>query len=191
MCPNKRLDNSVTLQYKVTMGYKLLFRLGAVLIGAGLIAGLYFLIVSTQPEHVVAFGEPIRQDDFLYTVVGVTKSRTLGAGADRAAAHGLFYVASIDVKNEAMRVAYRWDPAIVYVVDASGRKFEFSVDGQRALDAARPQSQMVDAGDSARFDVAFDLPAGVDKPALAFSNGILMGDVFDGAAYSRARVPLE
>jgi hypothetical protein len=185
------LDNSRTLQYKVTMGYKLLIRIIAVALGAGAIAGMYFWVVSAQPAHVVAFGEPIRQDDFLYTVVGVTKSRTIGDGTVRAAAHGLFYVASIDVKNEAMRVSYRWDPAIVYVVDASGRTFQFSVDGQRALDAARPQSQMVDAGDSARFQVAFDLPAGVDRPALAFSNGILMGDVFDGAAYSRARVPLE
>jgi hypothetical protein len=90
-----------------------------------------------------------------------------------------------------LRVDYRWDPSIVYVVDAAGHRYEMSVEGQQSLDAARHPSLIVPAGMTARFQVAFDLPAGVQRPALAFSNGILMGDLFNGAAYMRARVPLE
>jgi len=159
--------------------------------GAAVLLAGYLWFASAQPPRVVAMGEPIQQDDFFYTVAGVSKAKSLGAGETRAKARGVFYVATIDVENKALRVDYRWDPSIVYIVDSGGHTYQMSVDGQHALDAARRQILIVPAGGSQRFQVAFDLPERVDHPALAFSNGILMGDVFDGGAYMKARVPLE
>jgi uncharacterized protein DUF4352 len=163
----------------------------AIALGVVAVAGAYALFSAVQPAQTIGFGQPIRQDDFVYTVVGVARAKSLGAAGDRVLAHGTFYVPTIEVENKAVRVAYRWDPAIVYVVDGAGHRYQVSLDGQRALDATRSQGQMIQAGDTAPFQVAFDLPDGIDHPALGFSNGILMGDVFNGGAYMKARVPLQ
>ena len=160
---------------------------GAAIIG--LVAGLFALFSSGSPTRAVGIGEPIRQDDFLYTVVGVAKTPTLGASPRRLVAHGEFYVATIQVDNQAKRVDYRWDPSIVYVVDAGGKRYGPTLDAQRILDGENPDL-VIAAGSSARYQVAFDLPRTIQHPALAFSNGVLMGDVFDFAQYARARVPL-
>jgi hypothetical protein len=155
-----------------------------------LLAG-YLWLNAGPSTRVVAMGEPIQQDDFFYIVAGVSKAKSIGSGETVALAHGVFYVATIEVANKALRVDYRWDPSIVYVIDADGRKYQMSVEGQRALDAAHRQILIIPAGGSQSYQVAFDLPDRADHPALAFSNGILMGDLFDGAAYMKARVPLE
>jgi hypothetical protein len=165
----------------------------ALVIALALIAvtGAYGLFSAAQPQRNIGFGQPIQQDDFVYIVVGVAKARSIGWADNRVRAHGSFYIPTIEIENRAQRVAYQWDPAIVYVVDGAGRRYPFSLDAQRALDATRPTGQTVPAGGSARFQVVFDLPDGIDRPALAFSNGILMGDVFNGAAYMKARIPLQ
>jgi len=173
------------------MKQPLFFKILAAAAGAAVLLAAYLWLASAQPPRVVAMGQPIQQDDFFYTVAGVSKAKSIGAGETRVNARGVFYVATIDVENKAIRVDYRWDPSIVYVVDAGGRTYQMSVEAQRALDAAKRQSLIVPAGGQERYQVAFDLPDRVDHPALAFSNGILMGDVFDGAAYMKARVPLE
>ena len=164
--------------------------IGAGIFGAAVIAGVIYFY-SSSPPYQVAIGEPIRQDDFLYTVVGVTKARTVGDDAHKAVANGVFYVTTIQVDNQAMRVGYQWDPSIVFVTDDSGQRYTMSLDAQRALDASHPVDTMIDAGRSARYEVAFDLPSEARHPVLGFANGIMMGDVFSGAAYRRARVPLE
>lgn len=172
-------------------GSKLLWIGGGALALAAVVIGAYFALAQSSPPRVIAIGEPIRQDDFTYTVVGVTRAATLGVEPHRAVPRGRFYVVTVRVDNDAVRVAFQWDPSMVHVVDVTGNSYAFSVDGQRALDAANPRSTIVDHGESAKFQVVFDLPQGIDHPALAFSNGILMGDVFNGAAYLKARVPLE
>lgn len=173
------------------MDNRLRLLIGAGIFGAVVIAGLIFFYSSGSPPYQVAIGEPIRQDDFLYTVVGVTKARTVGGDAHKAVAHGIFYVTTIQVDNQAARIGYRWDPSIVFVADDAGTRYTMSLDAQRAIDATQPVDTMIDAGRSARYEVAFDLPSGVRHPVLGFSNGIMMGDVFNGAAYTRARVPLQ
>lgn len=173
------------------MGNKLGFRVAGALAGAAVVIGAVVLFTSASPPYEVALGQPIRQDDFFYSVVGVSKTRSLGDDGHRVRAHGNFYVTTIEVDNQAKVVGYRWDPSIVYVTDDSGRRYTMSLDAQRALDAAHPVETMIEAGASARYEVAFDLPKDARHPVLAFSNGVMMGDVFNGAAYTRARVPLD
>ena len=172
------------------MDNRLRLLLGAGIFGAVVIAGFIFFY-SDSPPYQVGIGQPIRQDDFLYTVVGFTKARTVGDDAHKAVAHGVFYVTTIQVDNQAMRVGYRWDPTIVFITDDAGKRYTMSLDAQRAIDATHPVDTMIDAGRSARYEVAFDLPLDARHPVLGFSNGVMMGDVFNGAAYTRARVPLE
>ena len=173
------------------MQQQFIVRIVILAISACVVLAGYLWLNGGPSTHVVAIGEPIQQDDFFYTVAGVTKAKSIGSGGNRAVAHGVFYVTTIEVANKAVRVDYRWDPSIVYVVDGAGHKYQMSLEAQRALDPARRQSLIIPAGGSARYQVAFDLPDRADHPALAFSNGILMGDVFNGGAYMKARVPLE
>ena len=173
------------------MDNRLGFRIAGALAGAAVILGAIVVLTSGSPPYEVAIGQPIRQDDFLYTVVGVSKARSVGDDGHRVSARGMFYVTTIQVDNQAKAVGYRWDPSMVYVTDDAGKRYTMSLDAQRALDASHPVDTMVGAGASGRFEVAFDLPADARHPVLAFSNGIMMGDVFNGAAYTRARVPLD
>lgn len=173
------------------MDRRLRLIIGAALAGGVALTAGYIIFTSGSPSYEVAIGQPIRQDDFLYTVVGVTKARTVGDDAHKAVAHGVFYVTTIEVDNQAVRVGYQWDPSIVYVSDDTGKRYAMTLDGQRALDTMHPVDSMVDAGRSARYEVVFDLPADARHPVLGFANGVMMGDVFNGAAYTRARVPLE
>jgi uncharacterized protein DUF4352 len=170
---------------------KLLWIAGGAVAFVAVVIGAYFALTESGPPRVVARGEPIRQDDFVYSVIGVTREKMLGAEPHRAIPRGQFYVVTVRVENDALRVAFQWDPSMVHVVDANGQSYPFSVAGQQAIDAANPRANIVDHGEAASFHVAFDLPQGIEHPALAFSNGIMMGDVFNGAAYLRARVPLE
>jgi len=158
---------------------------------AAAIAVVATALASPGATHDVAIGQPIRQDDFTYTVLGFSRSQDVGLGRDRVRAKGVFYVVTIEVDNQAKVVSFRWDPSIAAIVDAHGRRYEFSVDAQRVLDAGSGEGQVVAAGDARKFLVAFDVPSTIVRPALSLSNGILMGDVFDLAAYARARVPLE
>ena len=159
-------------------------------VGFGVIIA-FVAAVSLRPTHLVRFGEPIQQDDFSYAVTRVAKTNALGAAPQRITAHGTFYVVTVQVENRALQVSFEWDPSMVRVLDANGRQYSFSIEGQRQLDAAAPSNRIIEHGETARYQVAFDLPDAVQKPALAFSNGIMMGDVFNGAAYMQARVPLE
>ena len=150
-------------------------------LGTVIVVGLFiFGFYRDEPTRMVQRGVQIRQDDFKYSVVGVNRTKAIG----RTAARGVFYVVTVAVENDALRVDYVWDPSIVRVVDAQGTTY-------RALDMMHTASTRIPAGASRRFEIAFDLPPAVREPALAFSNGILMGDVFDGASYAKARIPLD
>ena len=144
------------------------------LIGLALIA-IVITYVRSPPMDIVPIGQPLRQDDFTYTVTRVLKERT---------ADTVSYVVTIRVNNDAKRVDYRWSDDMVFVTDAAGRRY------RAAAPAASADRAAIPPGASAAYDLTFDLPADAMNPMLRYWNGILMGDVFDGLAYARAAVAL-
>jgi hypothetical protein len=130
----------------------------------------------SSPETIVAVGEPVRQDDFLYTVARVGKHSENGNVA---------YLVTIRVDNQAEVVDYRWRDEIAYVTDAAGSQYH--AEPGPVNDSER---LAISAGESAAYTLAFVLPLTAKTPVLRYSNGILMGDVSDGAAYRRATTPL-
>ena len=150
-------------------------------------AGLY---TFAKPQHFVALGTPIQQDDFIYVVTGVGRSPTIGNGAATVRASGLYYIVTIRVDNDAKRVAFKWDERIPHIMDAQGDRFDKSPDGQAALDAVTKPKFAVPPGQSASFEAVFDVPAHIDKPVLALDNGIMMGDIFNLVEYRRVGVIL-
>lgn len=142
------------------------------------------------PRHLVALGTPIHQDDFVYTVTGVGRTPKISNTASSATAHGEFYIVSIRVDNDARRAGFVWDERIPHIVDAQGLRYDKSPDGQAALDASLKPRFAIAPGNSDTFQAVFDVPPNIEKPALVFDNGILMGDVFNLVAYRRIGVEL-
>jgi|SRR5450755_1127909 len=146
------------------------------IIGLALIAvGLAYF--RSQPLDVVPIGNAVRQDDFTYTITRVVKERD---------AETVSYVVTIRVENDAKRVDYQWSDDTVFVTDAAGRHYHAIVSNtSTAVDRAP-----IPPSASAEYDLTFRLPADAKNPMLRYWNGILMGDVFDGVAYSRTAVAL-
>jgi hypothetical protein len=168
---------------------RLLAIVAGALIVALIVAGA-FLYTFATPRHFVALGTPIRQDDFVFVVTGVGRAPAISNSAASATAHGIFYIVTIRVDNNARRVDFKWDERIPHIVDAQGHRYDKSRDGQAALDAFDTPKYTVGPGESSSFQAVFDLPVDVDKPVVALDNGILMGDLFNLAAYRRVGVIL-
>lgn len=165
---------------------------GVLVVGILVLISIFVALAYTvaTPRHFVAMGTPIRQDDFVYVVTGVGRTPEISNHAATARANGVFYIVTIRVDNDAKRVSFRWDERIPHIVDAQGHRYDKSTDGQAALNAATNPNYSIPAGQSASFQAVFDVPADIDKPAVALDNGILMGDIFNFAAYRRIGVTL-
>ena len=136
-------------------------------------------------------GEPIRHDDFLYTVLAAQRVEAVG---DRIAS-GQFLVVHFAVENRAVRVSHTWTNRIAYLVDAAGQHHENHDTLQRQLDSLHPfgwAAEYVTApGAKAATMLVFELPAAVPRPVDLMVRGeLLMGDVLDGARFRRTRVRL-
>lgn len=147
------------------------------------IVAVYAILYSGPgTRRYVPMGTPIRQDDFTYTVTGAQKALSLGGRH----ANGVYYIVHVRLDNHALRVPFRWERSIVQIIDAHGARYE-SV----PLTLSNAESKLVEAGSSATFPVVFDVPPDINKPAVTFNNGILMGDALDFVAYRRVAVSLQ
>ncbi len=164
----------------------------------------YFAYAVWGPIETVGLRAPVRQDDFVYSVVGVSLARELGppghqvssrceSTASAPAPSGcMFWVVSVNVENHAERVPYTWDPAIVYLQhDIGGARQTYDADGQRAFDAQNQVDRVIPPGIARTFGVVFRAGGSSRQEFLGYSNGMLMGDFFNDMAYSRVRVRLE
>ena len=147
----------------------------AVIAVAVLAIGIGYL--RSLPVDVVPVGKPVRQDDFTYTVTHVGKERK---------SDGVTCFVTIRVNNEAKRVDYWWSDDTTFVTDSAARRYRAAAPTIPAAVNRAP----IPPGASAAYDLTFSLPADAKNPILRYWNGILMGDVFDGLAYSHTAVAL-
>src|SRR4029077_1007881 len=120
--------------------------------------------LRSMPVDAIPVGTPVRQDDFTYTVTRVVKEKS---------SENVAYVVTIRVDNEAKRVDFRWSDDIAFVTDSTGKKYQAVMPSPSVADD-RPA---IPPGESATYDLTFDLPADAKSPMLHYWNGILMGDV--------------
>lgn len=155
-------------------------------------AGFSFMVAGLTgcgDDRPLSVGEPIRHDDFLYTVLAAQRVDAIGSRP------GQFVVVHFAVANRALRVSHRWTNHVAYLVDAAGRRHENDDTLQRQLDALHPfgwAAEYVTApGAKQSTMLVFDLPPEAPKPLDLMVRGeLLMGDVLDGARFRRARVRL-
>jgi len=88
------------------------------------------------------------------------------------------------IRNDAKVVSYQWMPTTAYLVDAGGGRYD--ADASQSTPATS-----ITHGQSARVKVVFSVPYYAPDLRLAFWDGVLMGDVFDGLRYARLRLRLD
>jgi hypothetical protein len=108
-------------------------------------------------------------------------------------AHGIFYLVTVQVTSRAKRVSQRALDAGAYLLDAQGIRYDPSLQGQQALEAAglagEPLNSLVDAGASFTSTIAFDLPSPSIQPVLVFTHGDFPGLIIIGDDHSFLHKP--
>lgn len=152
------------------------------------------LMSSCSKEKVIGINERIHHDDFEYKVIQLTVTDSIGSGEKQRRATGLYYLVTFEVENRAKRVNHEWDNSIAYVIDDLGRKYENLPELQEFLNTLQPFSyspqHVTPAGASETTRLVFDLPRNVARPYLMVRGELLMGDLFDGKAFTRTKVRL-
>ena len=153
--------------YKVTVNRCILA--GATALSVALV--VYVVGSAAKPAQQIAIGDPIRHDDFLFTVQRIAQRHSRGM---------THYDVAILVQNQAVRVDYHWRDAIAYVTGSEGQRYRPTSDGEFVLAP----------GESRTANVQFDIPAFVRGASLRFWDGIFMGDALNGGAYAKAAIVL-
>jgi hypothetical protein len=155
-------------------------------------AGFSFMVTGLTgcgDDTLLTVGEPIRHDDFVYTVLAARRVDAIGRRS------GQFIVVHFAVANRALRVSHRWTNRVAYLVDAAGHRHENDETLQRQLDRLHPfgwaEDYVTAPGAKRSTMMVFEVPAEAARPLDLMVRGeLLMGDVLDGARFRRARVRL-
>lgn len=114
-----------------------------------------------------------------YSVVGVRTTPTLGSGAARQHARGVFRVVTIRVRFDAATISPQrgmgplWPGQhLIDLADGAGGHYVYSLAAQRALGAgdAPPLTRPLVPGESYTADVVFDVPAGAGDLRLEIAS---------------------
>jgi hypothetical protein len=144
------------------------------LLGLGITTAAYALAHSPIDAPVTTV---VRHDDFAFVLDGVIVR------------HGpepldtKIVEIPLRIENRAKIVSYHWVPTTAYLVDAGGHRYES--DQLKSTHATT-----IPAGQSARVKVVYSIPYYSPGLRLAFWDGVMMGDVFDGLRYARLRLKL-
>ena len=148
------------------------------------------LLSSACADRVLPITGAIHHDDFAYSVGRTETIRQIGD----LQPVGVFRLVQFRVDNQAKRVAHVWTNDTAYLVDDRGRLYETDQAAQQALDRLQPfgyhAQYTTPAGATDRTMLVFDLPAAVQAAYLKVRGAFLMGDLFDGHQFSRARIQL-
>ncbi|HEX8476417.1 MAG TPA: hypothetical protein VF666_20635 [Pyrinomonadaceae bacterium] len=155
--------------------------------GAALYAVLVVAFSLSSSEQVLARGEEkyfCEIDCHLaYSVLHVRQTKTLGAGAQQVTANGMFHVVTLKTRFDEQTTSPRRanqpltpNSRVARVFAEDGRRFEPSLEGQRALEqspdgAGKPLTTPLRPGEAYTTELVFDLPPDVKNPRLLINEG--------------------
>jgi hypothetical protein len=157
----------------------------ALCLGAGwaLYGAAFFIAALTSRDVVLSPGAEKHLCEIdchlAYSVVGVRTTPTLGSGAARQQARGMFRVVTIRVRFDSATISPHrgmgplWPGAhLIDVADGAGGHYGYSLAAQRALGAgdAPPLTRPLVPGESNTADVVFDVPAGAGDLRLEIAS---------------------
>ena len=154
---------------------------GAALVGGIAYLGVLFFFSFTSRE------ESLRKGDrkyfceidchLAYSLEEASRTKVLGVPPQTATARGSFLVVTVKTWFDPTTIAsfrgngpLKPNPRAVFVVDESGRRYEVSPAGQKALEESRgpstPLTRVLRPGEAYTTTLVFDLPDGVRRPRL-------------------------
>lgn len=155
----------------------------------GLVSAAYAVLIVAfslaSGERVLARGEEKHFCEIdchlAYSVEGVRRAKTLGAGSERLTARGEFYVVTLKTRFDETTISprrgdapLRPNPRSATVYDADGHAYEESHEGRRALTTegggGTPMFTELRPGQSYTTELVFDLPAGARPPLRLLLN---------------------
>ncbi len=155
-----------------------------------LMAGIYFgaiLVFSLASSDIVlARGQEKHFCEIdchlAYSVIDVNQSKTVGNPPSQIAAAGIYYALTIKTRFDETTIGVHRGNGLLYpnsrlltVVDADGRKYFPSLDGQQAFeqskDAGTPLTAPLRPGESYTTTLVFDLPTNLRNPTLLINEG--------------------
>jgi hypothetical protein len=156
---------------------------------------LYALALVTvslsSPQQVLGMHQDRCFDDWCIAVVGVTEQPAIGASRAQG---GEYALVTVRVSSRAQGIRQRAVDAAIYLLDGSGRRYDPSPEGQRALEGAnlagQPLNSYLDPGGSFTHTAAFDLLAGAKPYALVVTHGLFPGMLIIGDGQSFLHKPV-
>ncbi len=149
--------------------------------GAAAYSGLLLALSLTSRDETLATGDRkyfCEIDCHLaYSVEDVSRTRVLGVPPQLVSADGVFHVVTVRTWFDPGTIA-PWrgnapltpNPRVLYVVDESGRRYESSSAGRKALEesggGSAPLSRPLRPGESSTTRFVFDLPEKAERPRL-------------------------
>jgi hypothetical protein len=153
-------------------------------LGLVIYAGVYALLLVgvalLSPQRVMVIHQLRCFDDWCAAVEKVEQRPEINT----LKANGSFYLVTIDVLSQAKRIRQRALDASAYILDGQGNRYDPSLEGMQALEAAGqaglPLNSWLEAGASFTSTIVFDLPAGINQPGLVFTHGTFPGLIIIG-----------
>jgi hypothetical protein len=170
----------------VTRRNKLALRIALGMVAwIGVYAALLLIASVTSAQQILGPGQEHCYDEMCFSVQKVTTAQTLTGGKKEVKAAGIYYVVSLQLRNDAKRVAQKPSHPQVWAVDQQGHTYAgilASGDFPGApVDSAQLWDQKLQAGESQVRTLAFDLPPAAANPFLVVTEGggptfLIIGD---------------
>jgi hypothetical protein len=153
----------------------------AMVVIAALYLSLLLLFSWSSSEKVLARGQEKRFCEIdchlAYSILDSQATKTLGTAPNQVTAAGLFRLITIKTRFDETTISPTRGNALLYpngralvVIDANGKQYFPFADAQRLLQglnqAGMPFTAPLRPGDNYQTTAVFDLPAGIQSPAL-------------------------
>jgi hypothetical protein len=152
------------------------------------------VVAMSRPEELVALNQPVRYDDFAFSVLGARREKAVGEGPYRRDARGVYVIVRMKVDNQAKRVSYRFQKGDPVLLDDQGAEYHVDPDAQAALDGQRNPVLLwpvsIPAGKAFEVDLAFDVPQERSAFRLRMGHGrvgVFLDNLFSGR--KRFKIP--
>ncbi len=131
---------------------------------------------STSQTQSAKVGETVNDGDLAFTVNSVDTAQTIGNSFTQKTAQGQYYILSVKIQNNG-KSTQTVNASDFTVVDSQGRKYDYSQDGQTAMEETDGSTsfflQQIQPSLSVSGKIIFDVPASATGLKL-----MAQGDIF-------------
>jgi len=159
-----------------------------VLAWLGIYAAILLAVSFSSAQRVLGKGQEHCFDEMCFSMTAVSTAKTLGSGEGQVTASGIYYIVTVQLRNDAKQVAQKPSDPQIWIQDPQGRTYTTilgtgtpGLAAGQAVDSGQLWGQRLQAGESQTRVLAFDLPQGIAQPVLVITEGggptsLIIGD---------------